>query len=121
MNTVSHSAPVADAPEETEKSIQRSEIKAAMGNLGNLLTQARAMPETRGGKMIGFKLVEIQPGSFYEKVGMKKDDIIKGVDGEPITDPAKAMSLLQGLDQKAALDLQMERNGKDVTIHYDIR
>ena len=107
--------------EENRFVVTRSEIDSQLANLNNLITQARAIPEMRGGQMVGFKLVQIQPGSFFEKSGMKTNDIIKEVNGEAITDAAKALSLLQGLKTQPSLDMKIERNGKDVNQNYDIR
>jgi general secretion pathway protein C len=107
--------------EENKFVVSRSEIDSQMANFNTLITQARAIPEMRGGQMVGFKLVQIQPGSFYEKIGMKTGDVIKAVNGEAITDAAKALSILQELKTQPSLDMKIERNGKDVNQNYDIR
>jgi len=101
--------------------VSRAEINSQMANFNTLITQARAVPEMRGGQMVGFKLVQIQPGSIYEKLGMKMGDVIKAVNGEKITDAAKALSLLQDLKNQPSLDMTIERNGKDTNFNYDIR
>ncbi len=101
--------------------VSRQEIDSQLANFNALLTQARALPEQRGGQMIGFRLSEIKPGSFYQKVGLRDGDILKGVNGEKITDPAKGFELLQGLKSMSALDITIERGGKDVTFNYDFR
>ncbi len=107
--------------DETKFSISRSEIDSQMANFNVLITQARAVPEMRGGQMIGFKLTQIVPGSFYQKAGFTENDIIKSVNGEKITDAAKALELLQGIKSMPSLDMQIERNGKDINRNYDIR
>jgi type II secretion system protein C len=107
--------------EENKFVVGRAEIDTQMGNLNTLLTQARALPENRGGQMIGFRLTQIVPNSFYQKVGFKDNDIIKSVNGEKITDPAKALELLQGLKSMSSLDMTIERGGKDINFNYDIR
>jgi len=107
--------------EDNKYVVGRQEIDQQMGNLNTLLTQARALPENRGGQMIGFRLTQIVPNSFYQKVGFKDNDIIKSVNGEKITDPAKALELLQGLKSMSSLDMTIERGGKDINFNYDIR
>lgn len=107
--------------EENKFVISRSEIDSQMANFNVLITQARAVPEMRGGQMIGFKLMQIVPNSFYQKAGFKENDIIKSVNGERITDAAKALELLQGLKSMPSLDMVIERGGKDVPFNYDIR
>ncbi len=107
--------------EENKFVISRSEIDSQMANFNVLITQARAVPEMRGGQMVGFKLMQIVPNSFYQKAGFKENDIIKSVNGERITDAAKALELLQGLKSMPSLDMVIERGGKDVPFNYDIR
>jgi type II secretion system protein C len=101
--------------------ISRNEIDSQMANFNVLITQARAVPEMRGGQMVGFKLMQIVPNSFYQKAGFKENDVIKSVNGEKITDAAKALELLQGLKSMPSLDMTIERGGKDVNFNYDIR
>ena len=101
--------------------LKRAEIDAQMANFNTLITQARAVPEMQGGQMVGFRLMQIQPGSFYEKIGLKLGDVINSVNGEKITDAAKALSVLQELKHMNSLDLGMSRDGKEVNLNYDIQ
>jgi general secretion pathway protein C len=65
--------------------------------------------------------MQIQPGSFYEKIGLKLGDVINSVNGEQITDAAKALSVLQELKHMNSLDLGTTRDGKPVNLNYDIQ
>jgi type II secretory pathway component PulC len=75
--------------------VERQELNKSLADISSLLTQARAVPHFEGGKIAGFKLLEIQPGSLYEKLGAQNGDIIKSVNGVEIKDPATAMGLFQ--------------------------
>ena len=107
--------------DENQFTLSRSEIDSQMANFNVLITQARAIPEMRGGQMIGFKLTQIVPGSFYQKAGFKENDIITSVNGEKITDAAKALSLLQEIKSMSSIDIGVESNGKAMNRNYDIR
>ena len=107
--------------EENKFVLSRNEIDSQMANFNALITQARAVPEMRGGQMIGFKLTQIVPGSFYQKAGFKENDIITSVNGEKITDAAKALGLLQEIKTMSAIDIGIEQNGKAINRNYDIR
>lgn len=123
ISTSAYAKPAAGIQQVDENKvvISRSEIDSQMANFNVLITQARALPEMRGGQMIGFKLTQIVPGSFYQKAGFTEGDIIKSVNGEKITDAAKALELLQGIKSMSSLDMQIERGGKDINRNYDIR
>ena len=107
--------------EENKFVVKRGELDAQMANFNTLITQARAVPEMVGGQMVGFRLMQIQPGSFYEKIGLKLNDVINSVNGEKITDAAKALSVLQELKHMNSLDLGTTRDGKEVNLNYDIQ
>ncbi len=117
------SAPTAGVAmvEENKFTVSRSEIDSQMANFNTLITQARAVPEMRGGAMIGFKLMQIVPNSFYTKIGLKENDVITAINGEKITDAAKALSLMQELKTMNSLDMGIERQGKAIGLNYDIR
>ena len=113
-----------DQVDENKYVVKRSEIDAQMANFNTLLTQARAVPDMCGGQMVGFKLTQIQPNSFYQKIGLKDNCTIRSVNGEKMTDAAKALSLLQDLKHMNSLDLGVVCggcDGKESNINYDIQ
>lgn len=92
-----------------------------MKDFNTILTQARAVPNFENGQASGYKLFQIVPGSIYDKLGLKNGDVIAGVDGQPINDPAKAFELLGKLKEGAShMELQVKRNGQAQTYTYDI-
>jgi general secretion pathway protein C len=103
-------------------SVQKTEIDKALGDLNNVLTQARAIPNFENGVPAGYKLLQIVPGSIYEKLGLKNNDVIAGVNGEAMTDPGKAFELMKSLksDNTKHLELQIKRDGRLQTFSYDI-
>jgi general secretion pathway protein C len=99
-------------------SIPRTELETALSpaNFNRIITEARAVPYKDG----GYQLFQIVPGSIYETLGLKNGDVIKGFNGEPINDPAKAFSLLSSIKDAKSGELQIERGGKAVNMVYDI-
>lgn len=101
--------------------VSRAEIDAQTANFNVLITQARAVPEMRGGQMVGFRITQIVPNSFYSKIGLKDNDILKAVNGDKMTDAAKGLELYQSIKSMPSIDLTIERGGKDVSFNYDFR
>lgn len=103
--------------------VKRDDIKKYTADLSGILNQARMIPNVMpgtGGQVQGFKFVSIQPGSVYEKLGFKVDDVIKAVNGEPVNSPTKAMELYQTLKSDSKIELTIERNGKDENFNYTV-
>jgi type II secretory pathway component PulC len=45
-------------------------------------TDVRAVPAFKSGKLDGYKLFSIRPGSVYQRNGLKNGDLIKSVNGQ---------------------------------------
>jgi len=107
---------------ETNFQVQRSSLEGLMNDLPSLLTQARAVPKLGpGGKVECFKIVEIQEGSVFEKLGIRKDDCISSVNGEPVDSPTKAMELYNALRTQSNVSLGVDRGGTKTNLNYNIR
>lgn len=102
--------------------VARKEIDDSIANIHKILTEARAIPHFENGVPSGFRLTQIVAGSIYEKLGLKDDDILNGINGESITnDPGKAWSYLNDLKSAKQIELSVKRNGKEMNLSYDIQ
>ncbi|QDK45177.1 general secretion pathway protein GspC [Bdellovibrio sp. ZAP7] len=103
--------------------IKRSDLLKYTNDLSSILMQARAVPnrEPGTGNINGFRILDMQPGSIYEQLGIQRMDVIKSVDGNPVDSPAKAMELYQTLKNNPKVVLQVERNGKTENMTYNIQ
>jgi general secretion pathway protein C len=101
--------------------VDRSEVDKAMSNLNELFTQIRAVPHFQDGKANGFRLFAIRQGSVFEKLGLKNGDIITRINGNELTDPARAMSLIQELRGEGRISVDVTRSRQPVALSYEIR
>ncbi|WP_413561117.1 type II secretion system protein GspC [Bdellovibrio sp. HCB209] len=103
--------------------IKRADLLKYTNDLSSILMQARAVPnrEPGTGNINGFRILDMQPGSIYEQLGIQRMDVIKSVDGNPVDSPAKAMELYQTLKNNPKVVLQVERNGKTENMTYNIQ
>lgn len=103
--------------------LKRADVTKYLSDLSSVLGQARMQPNIRpgsGGAVDGYRFTGIQPGSIYEKLGFKVQDVIKSVNGEPVNSPTKAMELYNSLKGQANLQLEVERNGRTEKFSYSI-
>jgi len=101
--------------------VDQKEMLANTENMGQILTQARALPYLEQGKTVGFRLSEIVPGSIYEKIGLQNGDVIQKVNSQDVDDPAKFFQLYQGLRNERSISLDLIRGGQRQTLNYEIR
>jgi len=103
------------------KRMNRNHLQKQLQNFPALMSQARAIPHMTNGKLAGFTISEIAPGSLYQQAGLQNGDIILSVNGKRITDARQAMTMYQTLKSAAAIDLELIRAGQTRNIHYNIR
>lgn len=108
--------------DDTHYHIDRAEVDKAMTNLNSILTDARCVPEMEGGRPSGYRCFQITPGSVYDKLGLKDNDVICGLNGESVNDPAKAFQMLGALKDPSTRNIQIciKRNGQVSNYSYDI-
>lgn len=70
---------------------------------------------------VGFKLIKIVPGSVYQQLGLKNGDIVKEINGVPVTSMEFLSSSLSKATVGDKVDLLIERKGKEETLRYTIK
>ena len=101
--------------------IPKETLDHSIGNLSQLLTQIRAIPNIQDGKNNGFALSEIEPGSVFDEMGLQEGDVLRSINGQPITDPSQAMQMMTALRNSTQLSLQVLRDGHPTTLTYQIQ
>jgi general secretion pathway protein C len=96
--------------------IDRRQLQQQLGR-PEFLNQALIVPNPDG----GFLVRQVQAGSLYEKLGLRPGDVIRNVNGQPLTNMDDVMRLYQqfGTAQRVLVDVQ--RQGKNETLYYDMR
>jgi len=99
----------------------RAELAKTMQNPGSLFNQMRALPHMENGKTDGFSISEVVPGSVFEQIGMRNGDLVTSIDGQPVTNPMQAMSLMGALQTRPSIDLTVSRGSGPINLHLDLR
>ena len=88
-------------------------------SMNEVLTDARCVPETLNGQVDGYRCFSIVPGSIYEKIGLQDNDVIYGIDGEKMDDPAKLFGGLANLKGSTSdVSVAIRRDGKDMNLVF---
>jgi type II secretory pathway component PulC len=98
--------------------IKKAFIKDKMKDLSQLLTQARGIPIRNPDGTLSFKIVEVEPGGIFSYLGIKNDDIVTHINGEPIQNLNEVMSLFSRISNLDKLNLTISRGGETRPLEY---
>jgi type II secretory pathway component PulC len=101
--------------------VSRAEVQQTMENPAQFFSQMRALPHFVNGRTDGFSISQVQPGSVFDQLGLQNGDLLTSIDGQPVTNPMQAMSLMQTVRTATAIDLVVNRGGSPTTVHLDLR
>jgi general secretion pathway protein C len=96
--------------------VDRRQLQQQMGK-PEFLSQALIVPNPGG----GFLVRQIQPGSLYEKLGLHPGDVIKNVNGQALTSMDDVMRLYQQFGSAQRVLVEVQRQGRNETLYYDMR
>src|SRR6185369_3499415 len=106
---------------ENEFLVPRAEVDSALENMSQLFTQIRAVPHFEGGQSVGFRLFAIRQDSLFDKIGLKNGDIISKINGQEMTDPARAIAMFQELRSERQITVEVTRNKEPLSLSYSLR
>lgn len=110
-------APVAEVVRETAANhytVERDQLAAQM-RTPEFLKQATMVPSNNG----GFVVRQMQPGSLYQKLGLRTGDVIKSINGQPLNTADDAMRLYQQVANINSVQIEVLRGGKPEYLYYD--
>ncbi|MDH5648286.1 MAG: PDZ domain-containing protein [Gammaproteobacteria bacterium] len=79
------------------------------------LSDARIIPRKQGG---GFLVQSLKKGSLYEKIGLRRGDVIESIDGQTINTAQDAMSHYQKLNGQGQVQIGIIRNGAPQMLQF---
>jgi general secretion pathway protein C len=113
--------PVQTPPGPQRRVLDRREVTAALDDTTRLLTQAQAVPYLTDGKLDGFRLYNVAPRGFVDKIGLQNNDLVQRINGVELRDPSMVLTLFQQLRQERSVRVDLVRNSQRQTITYEIR
>lgn len=99
---------------------QRS-LAASLDNMGQAMTDARLLPSMKEGKVEGFRVSEVKQSGIFAVLGVKNGDTLLRINDFTIDSPDRAMQSLLSLKGQSRIKLDLIREGKPVSMNYDIR
>ena len=101
--------------------LDRRELTALVADPTRLLVQAQAVPYLSNGKLDGFRLYNVAPQGFFDKIGLQTNDIVQRINGAELRDPGMLLSLFQQLAHERTARVDLVRLTQRHTLTYEIR
>ncbi len=77
--------------------------------------------DAREGKALkGFKVTFIRNNSDFAKLGLKRGDIIKAINGQPLTSYRAAMQIYRSAPDIDTLTMTIERGNEEMELEYEV-
>lgn len=94
--------------------------KVVNEDLSSVLMQATAIPKVENGEIVGFKVLQIDAGSIYDKAGLKDHDVITSINGVKLNSISGAVKLLQSLRNSADVEINLRRGGTPMQLELSV-
>jgi general secretion pathway protein C len=103
--------------------IDRARVEQSLNNLPALMRDARIVPYMEAGRLAGYRLSNIKPGSVYQQLGLRNNDVVLSVNGDTLTGPDQLVSLYEDLSGRGggSVDLRVRRGSGFETLRYELQ
>ena len=90
-------------------------------DLSKVMMQAAAVPRYVNGRLHGFSLHDIEPGSVYEQIGLREGDLVTHINGQSLSDVANTIKLLRSLKDEPNASMTLQRGGVEQNLSLVIQ
>lgn len=103
------------------QTLSRSELQQkVLSNVDNALKGIRAAPYRLDDKIVGYRLLRVQPSSVLFKLGARSGDIVKRVNGHPVDSTEKLYQMWNSIQGESKITVDLERNGRLINYDFNI-
>ncbi|WP_201353976.1 type II secretion system protein N [Hydrogenimonas urashimensis] len=96
------------------------ELLEEMHDIKKIFKYISLKPIYRNNKMVGFGIAKVKKGSVFDKMGLRKRDIIEKIDGSPLTSETEAFKYFNKINELSSLSLTIKRGSEHKELHYEI-
>lgn len=110
--------PVSD----TKRIVDRASVYGTLkDNPLQVMREAAVLPAFAAGRLVGLQLSSVPEDGILKQSGFQSGDVIRTVNKEPVSDPATLLGLAAQLQQANAVQVEIERDGKPLTLTYQLQ
>ena len=101
--------------------LDRKEIEPYLADMDQLKKQVLLYPLKEDDKPAGVLVRNIRHGSIFWRMGLRNRDVIRGVNGKPVTSPEEADAFFQSLKNGGEITVEITRGRGTQELRLEIR
>lgn len=103
------------------QTLSRAELNQILqGKMDNMLRGIRAGPYRENGEVVGYMLKLVSSQNILYKFGLRSGDILRRINGHPITSTQKLFELWQSFHKESRVVIDIQRNNDFKTFDFTI-
>jgi general secretion pathway protein C len=113
----------ADSPKSSGEMarLDRREVDSTLPDYEQLMREIRVRPCFEAGQPIGFVIYKIEPGSIFERMGLRDGDIIVGMNGRSFATTQQNVEFYEALRGGGTVSLEVRRGESKRDLDFVIR
>jgi len=100
--------------------VDRSLLKHYTENIDDLYKNIGIQEVKKSGNLEGFRVTFIRRGSLFAKLGVKRGDVIKSINGQALTSYSAALNVYKDINNAQNITLVIERKNQEMELEYEI-
>ncbi len=96
------------------------ELVEEMHNIKKIFKYIAINPIYKEHRLKGFAITHIKPDSVFDRMGLRKRDIIEAINGKPLTNEGDAFKYFNQITTLNQLSLTIKRGSERKELHYEI-
>jgi general secretion pathway protein C len=101
--------------------IDRSVVDVIVRDYSKLMRGVTVKPVLDKGRVAGLRIGRVLPSSLLGKLGLKNGDVLRSINGFPLSSPEKALQAYARLRTASEIEIVLDRGGKPTSIDLQIR
>ena len=102
------------------KLVDKSVIDYYTAHIDDIYKNIGIRDMKKGNTLRGFQVTFVRRDSPFAKLGLRRGDILKAINGEPLTSYSAAFNAYNNIKDVAAITLTIERGNKEMELEYEI-
>jgi len=100
--------------------VDKSLVEYYAKNMEEITKDIGIVDQKEGKDLKGFRVTFVRKNSHFSKLGLRRGDVIKSINGQEITSYNSAMNVYKNIDKMDGLSLTIKRGKEEMELEYEI-